>query len=273
MSTLAEARLEPSERRLLDRWVELLRAELGRDLHEVWLYGSRARGEHTGPESDVDLLVVTSGGARHRRRVTDLLHEAAGEDVAAPWTFSPIVYDPELLASRRSIDSFFIREVDRDRVVLWSRVGDDGPATGGEYPSSPRLVGHMRARTREILTEAREHLESARVLLAGERYASAVSSSYYASMTAARGALSEQDSNARTHGGIWHLFHQAFVESGPFDPELHQAASSALEKRIGADYHGVHFDSTEAGRIHHDAERFVTAVEAILDAESHRSGE
>lgn len=230
MSTLAEARLEPSERKVLDRWVELLRAELGRDLHEVWLYGSRARGEHTGPESDVDLLVVTSGGARHRRRVTDLLHEAAGEDGAARWTFSPIVYDPEFLASRRSIDSFFIQEVDRDRVVLWSRVGDDGPATGGEYPSSPRFVGNMRARTRETLADAREHLSSARVLLAGERHAN-----------------------------------QAFVEGGRFDPELHQAASSALEKRIGADYHGVHFDSTEAGRIHHDAERFLTAVEAMLD--------
>ena len=185
MSTLAEARLEPSERKVLDRWVELLRAELGRDLHEVWLYGSRARGEHTGPESDVDLLVVTSGGARHRRRVTDLLHEAAG---------------------------------------------DDGPATGGEYPSSPRFVGNMRARTRETLADAREHLSSARVLLAGERHAN-----------------------------------QAFVEGGRFDPELHQAASSALEKRIGVDYHGVHFDSTEAGRIHHDAERFLTAVEAMLD--------
>ncbi len=265
MSSLAEARLEPSDRELLDRWVELLQAELGPDLHEVWLYGSRARGEDTGPESDIDLLVVTSGGARHRRRVIDLLHEAAGEDGAAPWAFSPIVYDPELLASRRSIDSFFIREVDRDRVVLWSRAGDDAPATGGEYPSSPRLVGNMRARTREILAEAGQHLGAARTLLESEWYPSAVSSSYYASMTAARAALSELDLNARTHGGIWHLFHQTFVESGPFDPELHQAASSALEKRIAADYRGVHFDSTEARRIHHDAELFLDAVEAMLD--------
>jgi Nucleotidyltransferase domain len=44
---------------MLDRFVELLTAELGTD-HGVWLYGSRARGETPGEESDVDVLVVSA---------------------------------------------------------------------------------------------------------------------------------------------------------------------------------------------------------------------
>ena len=84
----------------------------------------------------------------------------------------------------------------------------------------------------------------------------------------ARGLALRVSGPRRTHRGIWRLFHQTFVESERLDPELHRAASSALEKRIAADYHGAHFGSTEASRCHHDAERFLEAVEAMLDGEA-----
>ena len=62
MPTLADARLSAAERRMLDRFVAVLRERLGDDLISVWLFGSRARGEATGPLSDVDVLVVTRAG-------------------------------------------------------------------------------------------------------------------------------------------------------------------------------------------------------------------
>jgi predicted nucleotidyltransferase len=45
MATLATASLSDAERRALDRFVAAVQRELGDELHAVWLYGSRARGE------------------------------------------------------------------------------------------------------------------------------------------------------------------------------------------------------------------------------------
>ena len=119
MASLATASLSAAERRAAERFVELLREEFGSDLRAVWLYGSRARGEPPGPESDVDLLVVaTRGRLDDDLCVIKLVHEAAKREGARPAFFSAKLYDPELIAQRREIRSFFMQEVDRDKIVL-----------------------------------------------------------------------------------------------------------------------------------------------------------
>lgn len=61
---LAPVALNDTERRVVERIVSVLKAELGEDLRAIWLYGSRARGEADPTEtdidrrSDVDMLVV-----------------------------------------------------------------------------------------------------------------------------------------------------------------------------------------------------------------------
>lgn len=120
MATLTQARLSETERRVIDRFVERLRERFGAELVSVWLYGSRARGESTGPESDVDLLVVTRGGRRRDFGVViRVLDEAAEQEGASPPFFSVVVWDPARLQNRREIESFFVQEVDRDKVVLY----------------------------------------------------------------------------------------------------------------------------------------------------------
>jgi predicted nucleotidyltransferase len=105
---------------VLDRLVDLLRHEFGQDLHAVWLFGSRARGEAPGPDSDVDVLVVSSrSGPNDRLRLTKLVFEAAEEEGADPVMFAAHLYSPELVEQRRRIRSFFMQEVDRDKVVLF----------------------------------------------------------------------------------------------------------------------------------------------------------
>jgi predicted nucleotidyltransferase len=119
VATLEQARLDRTERRAIDRFVDLLEERFGEDLDGVWLYGSRARGEDTGPESDVDLLVLTTGGhERDFATVHGLMADAAVEVGARPPYFSVRVGNREWLAGRREIDAFFIQEVDRDRIVL-----------------------------------------------------------------------------------------------------------------------------------------------------------
>lgn len=104
---------------MVDRLLALLESELGKELVGVWLYGSRARGEKPGRWSDIDLLVIASGGReRHFRRVTELAMDAAEAEGVNPFRVSTRVADPDWIEGRREIDSFFIREVDRDKIVL-----------------------------------------------------------------------------------------------------------------------------------------------------------
>ena len=116
---LAAAALSPAEHRTVERIVDALQGELGEDLRAIWLYGSRARGERAHPDSDVDLMVIAEGGhERHSRRAMDLSAEAAYAEDESPFSYSIHVHDPEWLRGRRKIESFFIAEVDRDKLVL-----------------------------------------------------------------------------------------------------------------------------------------------------------
>lgn len=118
-ATLTDASLSEQERNAIDLLVAALRERLGGELRAVWLFGSRARGESAGADSDVDLLVVTEGGRRHDLgRVSELAWEAATAAGTDPAYLSTLVMSPERLRNRREIESFFMQEVDRDKIVL-----------------------------------------------------------------------------------------------------------------------------------------------------------
>ncbi len=118
-ATIDEATLDDAERSALERLPEALAEALGDDLVAVCLYGSRARGEEPGPERDIDLMVIARGGRRkHWRRVWEVIERVAPEVGASPIFFAPHVADPAWIEGRRRIGSFFIEEVDRDKIVL-----------------------------------------------------------------------------------------------------------------------------------------------------------
>jgi len=120
MAVIAEASLSDAERRVLDRLVAALAAEFGPRLRSIWLYGSRARGETPHSESDVDVLVVVEPELpEDSRRVIDRVHESERAEGSSPAFVSTVVYSSERLAQRRAIESFFIQEVDRDKIVLF----------------------------------------------------------------------------------------------------------------------------------------------------------
>jgi predicted nucleotidyltransferase len=109
MPTLADTSLSDDERALLERFAEVLRDQLGDSLHAVWVYGSRARGEVPAHgDSDVDVLVLVDDASWAGKLDLERL---------TPW-FGVHVHTPEWLAGRRAIKSFFIAEVDRDKVVV-----------------------------------------------------------------------------------------------------------------------------------------------------------
>lgn len=115
---LASAALSTTERETVRRFASRLRQALGKDLRALWLYGSRARGE-SHAESDVDLLVIADGGReRYQRLAWDMSEEIATALEESPFAYSVQVHDLEWLQRRREIESFFIQEVDRDKLIL-----------------------------------------------------------------------------------------------------------------------------------------------------------
>jgi predicted nucleotidyltransferase len=135
---LATATLSEPERRTVRRLVSALREDLGSDLLAVWLYGSRSRGEadpsETDPDrrSDIDLMVIVDPAVDSRRPdwdVIELVEGAAGAEGDSPVYYSVQVWDRERLLDRRRIDSFFVQEVDRDKIVLAGSALDDDAGT------------------------------------------------------------------------------------------------------------------------------------------------
>jgi predicted nucleotidyltransferase len=121
MTVLAETSLVADERALIERFAEELRLRLKDELHAVWLFGSRARGEEPSEESDVDVLVLVDDASWDGRMlVRQMLDDAARELglEALTWSFSVHVHTPAWLAQRREIRSFFIAELDPDKVLL-----------------------------------------------------------------------------------------------------------------------------------------------------------
>ncbi|MGA2165634.1 MAG: nucleotidyltransferase domain-containing protein [Solirubrobacteraceae bacterium] len=117
---LTPASLTDAERRVVERLVERLPDELGSGLHAIWLYGSRARGEAPHPESDIDLMVLADGGPEQiAQTAIELAYEIAPIEGVSPVWYSFSVRTPEWLRGRREIRSFFIAEVDRDKIVLY----------------------------------------------------------------------------------------------------------------------------------------------------------
>jgi predicted nucleotidyltransferase len=90
-------------------------------LRSVWLYGSRARGERPAPDSDIDVLGIANPAEGMDDVLTAMmLVDRAAEELGVERPIVSVrVRDSAWLESRRQIESFFIREVDRDKVVLY----------------------------------------------------------------------------------------------------------------------------------------------------------
>lgn len=125
---LSDLSLTDRERRVVEHLLAWLQAGIADDLMAVWLFGSRARGDADPGEadpdrrSDVDLMVVVGPGADANGLKWELgphLEAMAAAEGDSPVWYSGLFYDSERLKERRRIGSFFVREVDRDKVILF----------------------------------------------------------------------------------------------------------------------------------------------------------
>jgi predicted nucleotidyltransferase len=121
MPTLAQASLNTEERALLTGFAAELYSEEELQPQAIWLFGSRARGEQPGENSDVDVLVLVEDASWEGKMRVHAALQAAARALglqALTWSFSIHINTLAWLAQRRRIRSFFIAEVDRDKIVL-----------------------------------------------------------------------------------------------------------------------------------------------------------
>lgn len=119
MAKMSTPTLSLAEWRAVEHIVTALEERLGNGL-SVWLYGSRARGEAPHSESDVDVLVVAEGAddLYLTPELTRIVWTAGDAEGVSPIFLDVTLRTPEWIAGRREIRSFFIQEVDRDKIVL-----------------------------------------------------------------------------------------------------------------------------------------------------------
>jgi hypothetical protein len=65
------------------------------------------------------MVIADGGDRRYGMRSIELLNEVARAQGVSPVWYSLFIADPEWLQGRREIRSFFIAEVDRDKIVLY----------------------------------------------------------------------------------------------------------------------------------------------------------
>jgi uncharacterized protein (UPF0332 family) len=119
-------------------------------------------------------------------------------------------------------------------------------------------------RSEEFVQVARRKLQLARSSLQAGFSEDAAAAAYYAMLSAARAALSEQDVHAKTHNGVWTLFSDRFVRTGAVGRELGGYADAAREHRQQADYETGGASPEEALVAIGHAEEFVERIEVLL---------
>jgi uncharacterized protein (UPF0332 family) len=124
----------------------------------------------------------------------------------------------------------------------------------------------MSPRSTEFFDAARRRVAGAESLIDVDP-AGALSLAYYAMLYAARAALSERETYAKTHAGTWHEFRQAFVEPGLIDANLVTEVQKVQPEREAADYEAWLAPEEEARRVIELASTFLAAVAAVLSDE------
>ncbi len=85
--------LSAAERQALTEYVSRLRSELEREIVEIRLFGSKARGDFS-PESDIDVLVIIAeASAELKNRIVDLAFDV---NLEYNVFISPVIYSREV---------------------------------------------------------------------------------------------------------------------------------------------------------------------------------
>ncbi|NLO05273.1 MAG: HEPN domain-containing protein [candidate division WS1 bacterium] len=127
-----------------------------------------------------------------------------------------------------------------------------------------------REQAERFMARAQRTLDAADYELQGGFVPDAISSSYYATLYAAKALLATRGLVAHRHSAVLRLLGREFVEPGDLGKENSRVIGVLLESRISADYDAAPpFTANEAEEHLAQARDFVSASSALLDTILH----
>ena len=91
------------------------------------------------------------------------------------------------------------------------------------------------------LDNAKEKLESAKLLLDGGKYRDSIGRSYYAIFTAVRAVLANDKVDFSKHSGVIAYFQKEYIKTGKFDVKYSRYLQTAFQIRNSCDYDDFFF--------------------------------
>lgn len=115
------------------------------------------------------------------------------------------------------------------------------------------------------LDNAREKLESAKLLLDAGKYKDSIGRSYYAIFTAVRAVLAKENVDFSKHSGVIAYFQKEFIKTGIFEKRYSRYLQSAFQIRNSCDYDDFFIASRQdAEEQYNRAEEFYNVIQNYL---------
>ena len=209
----------------------------GADIVGIFLYGSYARGDYDN-QSDIDIAAIVKGSR------LDLQNK-----LKAVWDISAdiglendVVVSPTVMNLKSTKRNFRIIETLRGR------------------------EGRLDNLTEYRLANAKEKLESAKLLLDAGKYKDSIGRSYYAIFTSLRAVLSKDGVDFSKHAGVIAYFQREYIKTGIFDKKYSKYVQSAFQIRNSCDYDDFFIASRQdAEEQYQKAEELYEEVKAFLE--------
>ena len=107
--------MNSNEKIALDEFVKKVKSELGSNLLDMRLFGSKARGEFSS-DSDIDiLLILTERNPESINKIVDILVDIQLEYDA---NISPVIYTEYEYKMNREMGSLFVENVEKEGYPL-----------------------------------------------------------------------------------------------------------------------------------------------------------
>ncbi|MBI3914934.1 MAG: HEPN domain-containing protein [Chloroflexi bacterium] len=256
--------LTPNEQQALDELVGRLRHQFKKQIAQVILFGSRARGDASW-ESDFDLLIVTkNGGTKLEKTLTEFPNPIGFEHNLV--LTSHVIPQKEFVLKRKAEP--FYRSIYSEGIDLIGkkprRLARGKPLVYRPPTRGFKMDENARIQIKIRRDRALDYLGEAQSLFDLKKFPGAVSRAYYAVFTFTSAVLLTLDLVRAKHSGVESAFSEYFIRDKRIEEEFKDIFLRAKNERELADYKFKNYTQEQAQQILSNCERFVARMERYL---------